>query len=235
MRSIRVIHLVIAAVLVGAGMLGILSYTGSNEGLSSSEEPTSLRFDFGSRTSPLKDGWTSVMGSTGYDAGKGFGLLQPANEFQVTTRMLSEVSPSVLQRSWVFGEYGDDLTVDGVRSEEAVSFRVDVPNGSYRLVVWLGDLEKGLYSMNVSINDEWVLEGADAYHTVHRSMYFKYNPDPRDPLKEYINYGMARPYYLSANVTEGYLIINVTGNDENYRDLLSDELARDPPYSYSVW
>jgi len=195
----------------------------------------SYSFDFGSRDSPLKEFSTRVTSSTIYDPGQGYGLLAPAEEFRVTGRMLSEVSPYVLQRSWVFDEYGNELTVDGLRSEDRVSFRVDIPNGTYRLVLWLGDLEKGVYSMNVSVNDEWLLSGADAFHTVHRSMYFRYQPDPRNPEKEYINYGMAVPFFLEVNVTEGFMIINVTGNDTAYWDLLSREQAKEPPISYLTW
>ncbi|MBN1389463.1 MAG: hypothetical protein JXA22_02360, partial [Candidatus Thermoplasmatota archaeon] len=234
MRSLSMVHVLVVVVLLTITNPTASSGTGGGETEMLEDLPT-LSFDFGTRTSPVESGSEAVTSAMVYDPERGYGLLEPADEFQVTGRMLSEVSPSVLQRSWVFGEYGDELTVDGLRSEEVVSFRADLPNGTYRVVIWLGDLEKGVYSMNASINDEWLLEGVDAFHTVHRSMYFKYYPDPRDPAKEYINYGMAHPYYLSVNVTDGYVIINVTGNDDRYRDLLADELSADPPYSYSVW
>jgi len=193
----------------------------------------SFLFDFGSR-SYLGEGGTLVQSSTMYSDRTGYGLLEPAEEFVVTGRF-QEPSPFVLQRKWVFDEYHDLMTMDGLRSEEKVSFRVDLENGTYQAIVWLGDLEKGVYSMNISANDKWLVRGADAFHTVHRSMYFDFQPSPGDPGIIYTNYGMAVPYYLKVEVENGYLVINVTGNDDRYRELLEDERARDPAFSYSVW
>ncbi|MGA1847919.1 MAG: PKD domain-containing protein, partial [Thermoplasmatota archaeon] len=225
-----------AAVLILLVLFPITST--ANRSSSDEQERTpwakeSYTFDFGSR-SYLKDGTTLVQSSTVYSDRTGYGLLEPAEEFVVTGRF-EEPSPFVLQRKWVFDEYHDPMTMDGLRSEDGVSFRVDLPNGTYRTIVWLGDLEKGIYSMNISANDEWQVKGADAFHTVHRSMYFDFQPSQRNPDIIYTNYGMAVPYYLKVEVTDGYLVINVTGNDERYRELLEDELARDPAYSYSVW
>ena len=195
----------------------------------------SLSFDFGTDRSPVMRYNTQVTNSTSYTPERGYGMLGPTEAFYVTRRMLGEDPPNVLQRSWVYDEYGDDRTVDGLRSKEQFSFRADLENGTYRLLLWIGDLEKGIYSMNVSVNGEWVLKGADAFHNVFRSMYFDLLPDPRDPGKVYTNYGMAVPYYLEVNVTEGYLVVNVSGNDTSYRDLLEEELEKEPPHSYLTW
>ncbi len=224
--------LIVPLMLLSSNMIISGQYDGSSDAV---DVPTRAGegyfFDFGPRDGAVMDGWTAVQGNAAYDEGTGYGFLSPVDEFKVTNRF-NEPSPYVLQRKWVYDEYANNLNADGVRSEEKVSFRVDMPNGSYRLVVWIGDMEKGTYSMNISVNDEWMVEGADAFHTVHRSMYFEYNPNPRDPRLTYLNYGMAVPYYLKVNVTEGYVIVNVTGNDTAYRDLLEQELARDPAHSY---
>lgn len=209
-----------------------------DEGLQSEDNrssETTFHFDFGSRSSPLMQLYTGITSTTQYSTERGYGLLGPAEEFSVTPRMLTEVNPNVLQRKWVYEEYSNDLTVDGIRSEDLVSFRVDLPNGTYRMVLWLGDLEKGIYSMNISINDEWLIEGADAFHTVHRSAYFEYQPNPRDPEKKYLNYGMPHPYYLEFNVTEGFVVVNVSGNDSEYWDLLAQEKRKEPASSYLSW
>ncbi|MGA1820354.1 MAG: hypothetical protein ACMUHU_05025 [Thermoplasmatota archaeon] len=234
MRSSNPVAIFMITILAMTGMWA--SAPGPADGnAAAAEELPSFNFDFGSMGSPVKELFQGVTSSTTYTSRRGFGLLEDASEFQVTPRMLVEVNPNVLQRSWVYGEYGNDLTTDGLRSGEKVSFRVDMPNGTYRLVIWLGDLEKGVYSMNVSVNDRWLLQGADAFHTVHRSMYFPFSPDPRNPELTYMNYGMAVPFYLKVEVTQGRMVINVTGNDGRYRDLLARELAKDPAYSYSVW
>ena len=195
----------------------------------------SFSFDFGARGSPVISFNTGVTNRTIYTHERGYGLLESTEGFYVTPRMLQDVSPHILSRRWVYDEYGTDLTVDGIRSRDMISFRVDLPNGTYRLKLILGDLEKGIYSMNVSVNDKWVLEGADAFHNVFRSTYYTYQPDPRNPEKEFINYGMAVPYYLKVDVTKGHMIINITGNDTAYRDLLREEMAKAPPISYLSW
>jgi hypothetical protein len=237
MKAYRPFAFVIMIILILAGTSILISNASSGEDANSppTREEESFSFDFGSREHTMEHN-TPVTNTTRYSSQLGYGFLEEAETYVVTSRMVGEdPSPHVLDRSWVYEQYGNDLTMDGVRSEEKVSFRVDLPNGTYRLVLWLGDLEKGIYSMNVSVNDEWLMEGADAFHTVHRSMYFKWNPNPRFPDLEFINYGMAIPYYLKVNVTEGHMIINITGNDDAYWDLLDEELAKEPAISYLSW
>ncbi|MFW3146900.1 MAG: PKD domain-containing protein [Thermoplasmatota archaeon] len=230
--------LILVLMLLGAPMLGMFSGT-ADEIFEEKSSPvhwaSSYSFDFGSREF-VQNSYIGVSNRTMYTPQTGYGMLEEAQEFLVTSRMVGEdPSPFVLSRSWVYEEYGNNMTIDGIRSQEKVSFRVDLENGTYRLILWLGDLEKGIYSMDASMNDELLLERAEAFHPVHRSMYFKWNPNPRFPDLEYINYGMAVPYYLEVNVTQGHMIINVSGNDELYDNLLEEELAREPAYSYSVW
>ncbi|RLF71428.1 MAG: hypothetical protein DRN40_02480 [Thermoplasmata archaeon] len=198
----------------------------ASETESSSSVRTSsvYRFDFGPRRSPIMEGWTPVTESSRYTPERGYGLLSPVSSFYVTRRMVPEIRKFVLERSWVYQQYSDNMSVDGVRSESSVAFRVDLPNGTYRVRVWIGDLEKAVYSMNISFNGQWLVEGADAFHIASRSMYL--NP---------FNYGFRVGYTVVVNVTEGFLTINVTGNDTRYRELLREEMERDPPYSYLAW
>jgi len=191
---------------------------------------SSYFFDFGDDLSPTKEDYTRILPEDRYDSETGFGLLSTGESYYVTKRSLVEYSPHVLKRSWVFDEYADDLTVDGVRSEERVTFKADLPNGSYSVRTWIGDLEKAVYSTNISYNGEWLVEGAAAFHTVHRSIYFKDKDTQEDQ-----NYGCAFSYTRDITITDGSLVINVTGNDTSYKENLTLELEKNPPFSYGVW
>lgn len=187
-------------------------------------EFNTFRFDFGPRRSPVMYGWTPVTESDRYTPERGYGILSSVNSFYVTRRMVPEIRNYILQRGWVYEQYADNMSVDGLRSEERVTFRADLPNGTYRVKVWIGDLEKAVYSMNISFNGKWLVEGADAFHIASRSIYL-----------EPFNYGFRVCYTATVNVTEGFLVINVTGNDTRYRQLLLEEMERDPPYSFLTW
>ncbi len=223
---------------MNAGILSLMMNEGEDTSISSvrgeeERDPrtdgTAFMFDFGTDRSPLKNGYTRITPDDSYDEETSYGLLSSTRSYQVTSRM-PEYSPHMLQRSWVYGEYANDLTMDGVRSTERVTFRTDLSNGTYRVRTWIGDLEKGVYSINISYNGEWLLEEADAFHPVFRSMYFT-----DDDYPDFINYGCAAPFTRDITVTEGSLVINVTGNDTSYWDALAIEQAKDPVYSYLSW
>ena len=206
------------------------SHDREESGRSDPEGTGSFFFDFGDHRSPVREGYTAITPEDRYESRRGYGLLSDTTSFYVTPRTLQEYSPHVLPRSWVYGEYGNDLTVDGVRSETGVAFRVDLDDGLYRVRLWIGDLEKGIYSMNISFNGQWLVEEAAAFHTVHRSIYFT-PPGSREAR----NYGCAAPFTRDVTVRGGTLVIEVAGNDTAYHGRLEAEGAKDPPKSYLSW
>jgi lysophospholipase L1-like esterase len=89
---------------------------------------TSCRFDFGS--GKVKKGFVSVTTSSVYTKTKGFGFL--------TTEGLRD-----------HDYYGPDpLTTDFITNDQPFYFTVDVPEGHYRVIVYLGD-EQGTSSAMV--------------------------------------------------------------------------------------
>ncbi len=187
-------------------------------------------FDFGEARSPVMNGYTGVAPEDDYDAGKGYGLLSTVSGFQVTQRSLPEYNPYVLQRSWVYNEYATDMSVDGLRSQEDVVFKLDLEDGNYRVRLWLGDLEKAVYSMNVSYNGNWLTQGAFALHTAHRGVYYTDKDTGAD-----LSYGCAYPYTQDIMVEGGSLVLNITGNDSSYQENLTLEREKDPANSYLSW
>ncbi|MCD6383315.1 MAG: hypothetical protein J7L88_02500, partial [Thermoplasmata archaeon] len=191
---------------------------------SSVRTPPSYFFDFGGARTPVERGWTQVKDTDRYNRSRGYGFLSNVTSFYVTRRQVPEIRPFVLPRSWVYNTYANEMTVDGVRSTKSVLFRVDLPNGTYRVRIWIGDLQRAVYSMNISVNGKWVVEKAAAFHIASRSVYLQ-------PF----NYGFRVCYSTDVSVEDGYLLVNVTGNDTTYWSRLEEERRRDPPYSYLAW
>jgi len=93
-----------------------------------------LRFDMGTSTSPVASGYTAITPTTSYSAALGHGWTA-GGPTSFTQAALPSSIPLV----------GDAaLLRDGVDGYGDLTFRVDVPNGSYQVVVWLGNLGSSL-------------------------------------------------------------------------------------------
>ncbi|MCR2814928.1 rhamnogalacturonan lyase family protein [Microbacterium jiangjiandongii] len=84
-----------------------------------------LSFDFGGPSSPVADGWVGVHPGTAYRADLGFGF---------TT---APASNGFRDRG------GDDLVARDFTIGNTQAFAVDVPNGSYEITTFAGDLTAG--------------------------------------------------------------------------------------------
>jgi len=118
-----------AAALVAAGGLPALA----------ADPPTTWKFDLGTATSPVADGYQQVTDATRYSAGTGFGIV-PADGVTPISRDRGAADPAdrdfVLATSW--------------------SFVLDVPNGTYDVTVRSGDLLAGTSTTKTTVT----LEGA---------------------------------------------------------------------------
>ncbi len=189
------------------------------------EDNAILRFDMGRRDGPVMSGWTQVQGGLLYSRGAGYGWDVAHQDFY-NTRRPPEISPYVIQRSWVIDRYGSDMTVDGVRDEGPMTFSADIANGEYRVRVTLGDLFYPVYSMNVTAEGRQVASELAAFHLVHRSVYMK------DARGNWANYGMPLPHWFSVTVEDGVLDITFDGSDDLFWDRMDQENATAPPESY---
>lgn len=105
-----------------------------------------LRFDFGTRESPVKPGWIRVTHETTYTSDCGYGWDQAAAS--------SFDREEVFVPDWMKGSIAksptlDDMLRDGVFDKEALTFHIDVPNGEYWLLVSIGDEGSTRRSMTV--------------------------------------------------------------------------------------
>jgi len=184
-----------------------------------------LKFDFGTRVSPVMPGWTQVQGGLLYSRGAGYGWDVAHADFH-NLRRPPEINPYVIQRSWVIDRYTDEVTVDGVRDEDPMTFSADLPNGDYRVRATLGDLFYPLYSMNITAEGQQVAGELAAFHLVHRSVYMK------DASGNWANYGMPLPYWFSVTVSDGILDLTFDGTDDLFWDRMDIENVTSPPNSY---
>lgn len=82
----------------------------------------------GTSTSPVAPGYTAVTPATAYSAALGHGWTAGT----ATSFTQAVLSPSIPLLS------DPALLRDGVDGYGDLTFRIDVPNGSYQVVAWLG-------------------------------------------------------------------------------------------------
>ncbi|MGO4108546.1 rhamnogalacturonan lyase family protein [Paenibacillus sp. YAF4_2] len=111
---------------------------GAQQAHASAEEPIVKKFDFGTASSPVKDGYTKVHESLLYTAETGYGLKQA-----VASRNRSG---------------GDELTNDFILGT-AYTFLADLPNGEYDVTAYSGDLLTGTSTTKTTIALEGITAG----------------------------------------------------------------------------
>ncbi|MGR0319410.1 rhamnogalacturonan lyase family protein [Agromyces sp. ZXT2-3] len=106
-----------AALVAGAVLAGTPAVAADGE--------IDLAFDFGGPSTPVADGWSGVNPGTAYTAERGYGF---------TT---APASNGFRDRG------GDDLMARDFTIGNTQAFAVDVPNGTYEVTTWAGDLIAG--------------------------------------------------------------------------------------------
>ncbi|TWE01777.1 fibronectin type 3 domain-containing protein [Neobacillus bataviensis] len=92
--------------------------------VSAAETTLLKKFDFGTPSSPVKEGYLQVSSETAYSAEKGYGFADPSK--------VSSVDRNT----------GDEVKSDFITTTET-SFNVDLPNGDYTVTVVAGDEKEG--------------------------------------------------------------------------------------------
>mgnify|MGYP001627794605 FL=1 len=89
----------------------------------SAADEIDLRFDFGGFSSPTPEGWIAIHPGSAYDADAGYGFTAAPGAFR--------------------DRGGDDLVARDFTIGDGSAFAVDVPNGTYEVTTWAGDLIAG--------------------------------------------------------------------------------------------
>jgi len=113
------------------------------------------RFDMGTPSSPLKRGWIRITHETVYTPERGYGWLRPATA--------SFDRPQIFVPDWLKSfvpkvPSPDDVLRDGVFEKNDLTFRCDVPNGEYWLVISIGDEQATRRNMNILANGVVIAE-----------------------------------------------------------------------------
>ena len=180
-----------------------------------------VRFDMGTADSPLQEGFRRVTAADEYSPGAGFGWIGTGYEAALTE------PPTEEQPSWFYPEidhYTDlagDLTKDHVKNEGDMIFRVDLADGVYDAILYLGDLRQPLGSMQVYANEELVRKNVQAKQWKGRA-----GGEP--------SYGNSFPVCFPVTVTGGSLAIAVNGDESDYRRMLEEDSRKPPVESFLV-
>lgn len=182
------------------------------------------RFDLGSDQSPVAAGYVRVTAGAAYSPERKFGWESRDQTAFDVTRPAEDPNwrgpgGQEIPRDFLIFKEHNDLVRDGVSSATDLRFRVDLPNGEYRVVLTLGRLEEPSCSMQVFLNDEQVATDFDAKHWRSRR-----RPDAQ--------YGFPRELRRMVTVKDGVLRIRIHGDDSGFRRRFEEEARKPAPGSY---
>jgi len=196
--------------------------------LASAAVSAPARFDLGTENSPVHGGFVRVAGKTLYSPELGYGWLETGHEsFQVERP--ERLSHWFLFRDIFFDETATPLNRDGVRNTADMTFKLDLPEGRYVVVVTLGDLSRGLGSMSVYANGGVAARNIDAKHWASRGGTFR-----KDATSEKEWYGFYQRVRFSVEVGQEGLELKFAGDESDYRKWLAEEENKPSPESWLV-
>ena len=114
------------------------------------------RFDCGTNDSPVMDGYQRITAQDAYHASRGYGWQsgRPVHlEFRRPVRdpkLRGSAGQLLLEEAYDL--HRNPMNRDAVVGRQDLAFRLDVPNGTYRLAVTMGDLSRAIGSIDLSVN-----------------------------------------------------------------------------------
>jgi len=133
---------------------------------------SALRFDCGTADSPVMAGYQRLTGSDLYTAAKGYGWEGAKPSDLVFGSLKGRDDRGIGWEQVYIDENRNALNQDAVTSEEELVFRADVPDGTYRVSLTLGDLSQAIGSMTVRMNGKVADERVAAWTPgVYRQMH----------------------------------------------------------------
>jgi len=183
-----------------------------------------LRFDMGTDSSPVASGFTRVTPVTKYSRQQGFGwesggqtgfdVIRPPENPQ-----WRQPAGQAIPKDYVQFKEHNDVTRDGVESSQDLAFRADVSNGTYRVAITLGHLDRALGSMQVFLNGAMVADELVARHWVQRA-----RPD--------FQYGFPRTIRRTVEVKDGTIRVRVHGDESGFHRRFHAEFNKPGPQSF---
>ena len=162
-------------------------------------------FDFGTKTSPVVDSGIRVTDAELYNAADGYGWLGGQQRGFDRDAPLSELrhGGNPMRPDLLYKAHVTPLLQDGVASTDDISFRIDVPTGTYRMHVWLGDLHQPLESLALDCKGTRVASDISAKHIIGRA-----KPEAT---------GLYQLLRFDADATDGRIVLRFHGDESEYR------------------
>lgn len=182
-----------------------------------------FHFDCGPGDSPIMDGYRRLTANHRYDAAQGFGWQggQPADLVfrKPIPNPKNRGSFSEVLLAEPYEKHRNPLNQDGVTSLEDIGFRLDVPDGVYRVAITMGSLTAAIGSIDLSVNDRIV---ADQLTVWSPGGYRMLDKTPA---------GWWTTYRTTVKVAGGAIRIGWKKNQEHYDTQLAEQTTWETPYA----
>ena len=209
------------------------------QGLAQAESQV-WRFDCGTKGSPVLEGYQRLTDADIYSEGKQYGWEGARPEARAIEKGFNF---GVLgQFSHYMSESLNDLNGDAVMSETDLVFRADIPEGTYRVTLTIGDMSQAIGSMDVYINGKlaaehvaaWSPGGASGGH--HRRLMTQPN-------------GWWTKVRKTVTAEDGVIRLRLTKNQSYFDRMMVEQVetekaledhywrvgVEEPPYYYIGW
>jgi len=185
-------------------------------------------FDFGPGDGAVEENYIAIAPDGQYDAESGFGFLDgPHTGFDSRKEDYSVWGPRSPEMH--VENNATPLLVDGVRSDRELTFRVDVPNGVYRVTAVLGDLVNPMGSVSLYANGELVEKNLRFRHGHYRIMSGTAKRSNRGVPNQWGFYDRVR---FTVAASEGRIVLKVTGDQSDYDRLMAEQQDMPKPASW---
>lgn len=181
------------------------------------------RFDCGMPKSPVAEGYQRLAAGQTYNKARGYGWERgkPVHvEFRRPVRdskLRGSAGQLLLEEA--YDNHRDALNRDGVVSRGDLGFRLDVPNGTYRVVITMGDLSQAIGSIDLAVNNELVAGQLAVWAPGG------YRLLDRTPA------GWWNAFRTTVKVTDGAIQITWKKNQKHYDDQMAEQAAGETPYA----
>ena len=181
------------------------------------------RFDCGTPGSPVMKGYRRLTADDTYSAVRGYGWqgADPTHlEFKrpVRDRRLRGSAGQLLLEE-AYDNFRNALNRDGVAGRRDFEFRLDVPNGRYRVAVTMGNLTRAIGSIDLSVNDTVV---ADQLAVWAPGGYRLLDRTPA---------GWWTTFRTTVEVKDGAIHLSWKKNQTTYDEQMAEQATWETPYA----
>ena len=201
----------------------VTAFSGANQVCSQTQAPL-LRFDMGGTNSSVASEYVKVTEKTAYSPKRSFGWESTAVRSQEWND-LPEIRQFELY-DFMIAQF-NDLNRDAVVSRDDLVFRADVPNGIYRVTVFIGDMTQAIGSIDLMINGERIAKNLAAW-----------SPGSRGPgnhrrlMME--PYGWWNAIHTTVAVRDGFVRIRLSKDQQYYDEMFARQAREEPAWEQAI-